>query len=65
MFQYERKELDKFLSMASYPTSRDELIEQANRSKLPHLVVLLLQRLEDRQYQSADEVEQELSVHKA
>lgn len=65
MFQYERQALDRFLATAKYPCNACDLVDQANNAGVPHQVVLLLQRLEDRQYSSGSDVEQELTVHKA
>lgn len=65
MFDFERKRTEKFLGSLTYPVSKERIIEQAAQAELPHQVLLLMQRLDERQYASADEVEQDLAAHKA
>lgn len=65
MFRFEQEKLDKFLKDLKYPLSRRTLIEQVEAQDLPPATLGLLQRLENRDYRSAEDVEQELGAHKA
>ncbi len=65
MFQSERKMLDKFLHSLNFPLGRDALIEQAEQADLPVQFLGMLQRLEDRQFKSVEDVEETLAAHKA
>lgn len=65
MFQSERQAMDRFLNSLAYPASKQQILDQASHSDLPHQLALLLQRLDDRTYASADRVEEDLAVHNA
>jgi hypothetical protein len=65
MFPSERKTLDKFLHSLSYPLGRGVLVEDAEKANLPVQFMGMLQRLEDRKYQSVEDVEATLAAHKA
>ena len=65
MFQSERKMLDKFLHSLKFPLARNALIEQAEQADLPVQFLGMLQRLEDRQFTSVQDVEETLTAHKA
>lgn len=65
MFKYEREAMERFLQSTEFPLDRDQLIERAEQADLPHQLVLLMQRLEERPYSNADEVEHALLAHRA
>lgn len=65
MFQFEKHALDDFLHTLPYPSSKHDLLDKANHSELPHHLVLLMQRLEEREYTAAEDVEENLLTHKA
>jgi len=65
MFQSERKMLDKFLHSLTFPIGRGAIIEQAEKVDLPVQFLGMLQRMEDRQFTSAQDVEETLAAHKA
>ena len=65
MFSSERKMLDNFLHTLDFPMGRDDLIDRAEQAGLPIQFMGLLQRLENRDYQSAEDVEETLAIHKA
>ena len=64
MFQFEKQKLESFLKARRYPIDRQGLIREAEKN-LPHQIVLLLQRLEDRSYSSPEEVDQAMAAHHA
>ena len=65
MFQSEKKLLDDFLQSQKYPFNRKQILDNAMKRSLPIQLVQILERLDDRQYTSMDDVEQVLAVHKA
>jgi hypothetical protein len=65
MFQFERQALERFLKSAKFPLTQQQLIDQAQEAEVPHQIVSLLQRLDDRTFKSAEEVENQLAAHKA
>lgn len=65
MFQSERIVLEHFLQALKYPMDKQQIIQQAEEKSLPRQLVQLLQRLDEKQYAGADEVESTLLAHKA
>lgn len=65
MFEFEKKALDEFLKGLKFPLDKEKIIQKSTDADLPHQVQLLLQRLDERKYGSAQEVEQGLAAHKA
>ena len=65
MFQFEKNALGEFLKNLNFPSNRQQLIDKAKAAGLPQQVLMLLQRLEDKPYNSAQEVEDNLHAHKA
>ncbi len=65
MFQYERVALDQFLQTLDYPQDREHVIQAAKETTLPPAAFKLLQRLDDKQYDSAQDVEDDLRQHRA
>lgn len=65
MFPSERKTLDDFLQGLKYPASKEDILRQAQQTGLVPQLIQLLQRLDEQSYQTAAEVEQDLTVHKA
>lgn len=65
MFKFEQKALEDFLANQRFPASKEQVLEKAQSAELPHQILLLMQRLDDRQYGSAEDVEKDLAAHKA
>ena len=65
MFKFEKQRLIGFLDKAQFPADKDSLIHQAEKANLPHQLVLLMQRLDPRSYESPHDVEQSMLAHRA
>jgi hypothetical protein len=65
MFQFEKNALLNFFNSIEYPVNKQKLIDLAKDRDLPLQLIAVLQRLPDREFSSADEINHELTVKAA
>lgn len=61
-FSFEKNLLSNFLKGASYPASKQQLIDLAVQKDEPPQVLSMLQSLPDRQFSNAEEAQSELKA---
>ncbi len=64
-FQFEKTALSNFLKGLSYPVDKAKLLQIAAEKDLPQQVIATLQRLPDRQFSSAEEINSQLPAKAA
>jgi hypothetical protein len=58
-----KEELKQYLAGMQYPATKNELVDQARASYAPESLVITVDHLSDKTYNSISEVEQEFARH--